>query len=395
MNKIRYFDHAATTAVSEEVLKEMLPYFSIEYGNPSSIYSIGRNAKRAIEEARLRVALAINSNTKEIYFTGCGSESDNISLKGVAYANKEKGNHIITTKIEHPAILNTCKSLEKEGFNVTYLDVDEDGLIDIEDLKNRITDSTILISVMFANNEIGTIQPIKEIGKIAKERNILFHTDSVQAVGNVKIDVKEMNIDLLSMSAHKFYGPKGVGAIYIREGVKCNKLQDGGHQEKDRRAGTENVAGIVGLGKAIQIVDYNLEAYNKKMKDLRDYYEAQVEKSIPYVKINGNREKRLPGNSNISFEFIDGEALLLNLDINGICASTGSACSSGQEAPSHVLTAIGLTESIAKGSLRVTFGKENTKEDVDYLVKSLVEIIDNLRNMSCEYKEFIKRETKN
>lgn len=395
MSKIRYFDHAATTAVSEEVLKEMLPYFSIEYGNPSSIYSIGRNAKRAIEEARKRVASAINSNTKEIYFTGCGSESDNISLKGVAYANRERGNHIITTKIEHHAILNTCKTLENEGFNVTYLDVDEDGLIDTEDLKNRITDSTILISVMFANNEIGTIQPIKEIGKIAKERNILFHTDSVQAVGNVKIDVKEMNIDLLSMSAHKFYGPKGVGAVYIRDGVECNKLQDGGHQERDRRAGTENVAGIVGLGKAIQIAHYNLEEYNSKMKDLRDYYEAQIEKHIPYVKVNGHRTKRLPGNSNISFEFVDGEALLLKLDMNGICASTGSACSSGQANPSHVLTAIGLPESISKGSLRITFGKENTKEDVDYLVKALVEIINDLRNMSSEYKEFIKRETKN
>ncbi len=390
MNKIRYFDHAATTAVSEEVLKEMLPYFSIEYGNPSSLYSIGRNSKRAIEEARSRVALAINSDVKEIYFTSCGSESDNISLKGIAYANRERGNHIITTKIEHPAILNTCKSLEKEGFNVTYLDVDEDGLISIEDLESKITDKTILISVMFANNEIGTIQPIKEIGRIAKERDILFHTDSVQAVGNVKIDVKEMNIDLLSMSAHKFYGPKGVGAIYIKKGVKCNKLQDGGHQEKDRRAGTENVAGIVGLGKAIQIAYSSLEEYNNKIKDLRDYYEMQIEKNVPYVKINGHREKRLPGNSNISFKFVDGEALLLNLDMNGICASTGSACSSGSSNPSHVLLAIGLPDSIAKGSLRITFGKENTKEDVDYLVMSLIKIVDNLRNMSSEYKQFLK-----
>lgn len=390
MNRIRYFDHAATTAVGEEVLKEMLPYFSIEYGNPSSLYSIGRNAKRAIEEARSRVALAINSDVKEIYFTGCGSESDNIALKGVAYANREKGNHIITTRIEHHAILNTCKSLEKEGFNVTYLDVDEDGLISIEDLESKITDKTILISVMFANNEIGTIQPIKEIGRIAKERDILFHTDSVQAVGNVKIDVKEMNIDLLSMSAHKFYGPKGVGAIYIKKGVKCNKLQDGGHQEKDRRAGTENVAGIVGLGKAIQIAYSSLEEYNNKIKNLRDYYEMQVEKNIPYIKLNGHRTKRLPGNSNISFKFIDGEALLLKLDMNGICASTGSACSSGQANPSHVLTAIGLPDSIAKGSLRITFGKENTKEDVDYLVMSLIEIVDNLRNMSSEYKQFLK-----
>lgn len=390
MNKIRYFDHAATTAVDEEVLKEMLPYFSVEYGNPSSLYSIGRNAKKAVEEARRRVAFAINSDVKEIYFTGCGSESDNMALKGVARANKKKGNHIITTKIEHHAILNSCKTLEKEGFDVTYLDVDEDGLIDIEDLKNEIKDNTILISVMFANNEIGTIEPIKQIGRIAKERNILFHTDSVQAVGNVKIDVKEMNIDLLSMSAHKFYGPKGVGAIYIKKGVKCNKIQDGGHQEKDKRAGTENVAGIVGLGKAIQIAYNNLEEYNNKISNLRDYYEMQVEKNIPYIKVNGHRTKRLPGNSNISFKFIDGETLLLNLDMNGICASTGSACSSGSSNPSHVLLSIGLPKDIARGSLRVTFGKENTKEDVDYLVESLIKIVDELRNMSPEYLEFIK-----
>lgn len=390
MNNIRYFDHAATTALDEEVLKEMLPYLSVEYGNPSSIYSIGRKAKRAIEEARRRVAFAINCDAKEIYFTGCGSESDNIALKGIAYANREKGNHIITSKIEHPAILNTCRTLEKEGFNVTYLDVDEDGLINIEDLKNNITNKTILISIMFANNEIGTIQPIEEIGKIAKERSILFHTDSVQAVGNVKIDVRKMNIDLLSMSAHKFYGPKGVGALYIKSGVKCNKLQDGGHQEKDMRAGTENVAGIVGLGKAIQIAYCNLDEYNNKLKSLRDYYETQVNENIPYIKFNGHRTKRLPGNSNISFKFIDGEALLLNLDMNGICASTGSACSSGSTNPSHVLLSIGLQDSTARGSLRVTFGKENTKEDVDYLVESLTKIVDELRNMSPEYLEFIK-----
>lgn len=390
MNNIKYFDHAATTALDEEVLKEMLPYLSVEYGNPSSIYSIGRKAKRAIEEARNRVAFAINCDAKEIYFTGCGSESDNIALKGIAYANREKGNHIITSKIEHPAILNTCRTLEKEGFNVTYLDVDEDGLINIEDLKSNITNKTILISIMFANNEIGTIQPIEEIGKIAKERSILFHTDSVQAVGNVKIDVRKMNIDLLSMSAHKFYGPKGVGALYIKSGVKCNKLQDGGHQEKDMRAGTENVAGIVGLGKAIQIAYCNLDEYNNKLKSLRDYYETQVNENIPYIKFNGHRTKRLPGNSNISFKFIDGEALLLNLDMNGICASTGSACSSGSTNPSHVLLSIGLPDSIARGSLRITFGKENTKEDVDYLVESLIKIVDNLRNMSPEYLEFIK-----
>lgn len=390
MDRIKYFDHAATTAVKEEVLKEMLPYFSIEYGNASSMYSIGRRAKKAIDEARSRVSIAINSEPKEIYFTGCGSESDNIAIKGIAYANKEKGNHIITTKIEHPAILNTCKSLEKEGFKITYLNVDNEGLIDLHELENAITENTILISVMFANNEIGTIEPIKEIGAIAKKYNILFHTDSVQAVGNVKIDVKLMNIDLLSMSAHKFYGPKGVGALYIKSGIKCNKLQDGGHQEKDLRAGTENVPGIVGLGKAIELAYQNLEEYNNKLIGLRDYYMSKIEEKIPYIKINGHRTKRLPGNSNISFRFIDGESLLLNLDAKGICASTGSACSTGSTNPSHVLLAIGLEEEIAQGSLRITFGDDNSKEDVDYLIDSLVEIVQKLRNMSPEYLEFEK-----
>lgn len=394
MNKIRYFDHAATTAVKDEVLKEMLPYFSIEYGNPSSIYSIGRRAKRAIEEARRRVATAINCDPKEIYFTGCGSESDNISIKGIAYALGDKGNHIITTKIEHHAVLNACKTLENEGFKVTYLNVDSDGLIDLDELKNSITNDTILISVMFANNEIGTIQPIEEIGKIAKANNIVFHTDSVQAVGNEEIDVKKMNIDLLSISAHKFYGPKGVGAIYIRNGIRCRKLQDGGHQEKDMRAGTENVAGIVGLGKAIELAYTNLKSYNNKLKELREYYINQVEQKIPYIKINGHRTKRLPGNSNISFRFVDGEALLLKLDINNICASTGSACSSGSSEPSHVLLAIGLQEELARGSLRITFGDENNKEDVDYLVEVLTREVQNLRQMSPEYINFIK-EAKN
>lgn len=390
MNKIRYFDHAATTAVDEEVLKEMLPFFSLEYGNPSSLYTLGRSAKRAIEEARQRVARAINSKSKEIYFTGCGSESDNIALKGVAYANRNRGNHIITTKIEHPAVLNTCKTLEKEGFNITYLNVDKDGLISIEDLINNITDETMLISIMFANNEIGTIEPIEEIGKIAKQRNILFHTDSVQAVGNVEIDVQNMNIDLLSMSAHKFYGPKGVGALYVKEGVNFQKLQDGGHQEKDKRAGTENVAEIVGLGKAIEKSYKNLEKNNKKVKELRDYYEKELGNKIPYIKFNGNKEKRLPGNSNVSFRFIEGENLLLKLDEKLICASAGSACSSGSESPSHVLLAIGLSEELAKGSLRITFGKENTKEDVDYLIEKLVHITRELRNKSPEYLEYVK-----
>lgn len=383
---IRYFDHAATTAVKEEVLKEMLPYFSINYGNASSIYSIGRNSKRALDNARMQVAIALNCSPKEIYFTGCGSESDNIALKGIAYANKHKGNHIITTKIEHPAILNTCKTLEKEGFIVTYLNVDENGFISIDELKSAITNKTILISIMFANNEIGTIQPIKEIGEIARLKQIYFHTDAVQAVGNVKIDVKEMGIDLLSMSAHKFYGPKGVGALYVKEGINFNKLQDGGHQEKDKRAGTENVAGIVGLGKAIEIAYRNFDKYNEKLTTLRDYYISQVEKKIPEVKLNGDRTKRLPGNANISFKGIEGESLLLNLDMKGICASSGSACSTGSLNPSHVLMAIGLPHEIAHGSLRTTFGDENTREDIDYLVESLVEIVAKLRDMSPMWK---------
>lgn len=382
MRQNLYFDHAATTAVKEEVLKEMIPYFSIEYGNASAMYGIGRNAKRAIEEARERVAKVINCKPKEIYFTSCGSESDNLAIKGIAYANKEKGNHIITTKIEHHAVIDSCKTLEQEGFNITYLNVNSNGIIDLNELESAITNKTILISVMFANNEIGSIQPIEEIGRIAKKHNILFHTDSVQAVGNVKIDVREMNIDLLSMSAHKFYGPKGVGALYKKEGINCKKIQDGGHQEKNLRAGTENVAGIVGLGKAIELANENLEEYNNKLRNLRDYFIKQVEQKIPYIKINGDRIKRLPGNSNISFRFIDGEALLLKLDAVGICASSGSACNTGVAQPSHVLMAIGLEDELANGTLRITFGHENTKEEVDYLVDNLERIVKRLRENS-------------
>ena len=389
MNKIRYFDHAATTMVREEVLKEMIPYFTIEYGNPSSIYSIGRKNKKAIEDARDKVAKAIGAEAKEIYFTACGSESDNLAIKGVAYANKDKGNHIITTKIEHPAVINTCKALEKDGFEITYLQVDKEGKINIEELENAITNNTILISVMFANNEIGTIQPIAEIGKIAKKHGIYFHTDSVQAVGNVKIDVKAMDIDLLSLSAHKFYGPKGVGALYVRNGVNFDKIQDGGHQEKNKRAGTENVPGIVGLGKAITLANEELEENNRHLQELRDYYISQIEEKIPYVKLNGDRKNRLPGNANISFRFVEGEALLMNLDLKGICASSGSACTSGSLEPSHVLVAIGLPQEMAQGSLRTTFGRNNTKEDVNYLIESLVEIVQELRNMSPEYKDFL------
>lgn len=380
MNKIRYFDHSATTYVKEEVLKAMIPYFGMEYGNPSSMYSLGRSARRAKEEARIQVANAINCKSEEIYFTSCGSESDNLAIKGIAYANRHKGNHIITSKIEHHAVLNSCKSLEKEGFKVTYLNVDKNGMINLEELRNSITTSTILITIMFANNEIGTIEPIEEIGKIAKMYNIIFHTDAVQAIGNIKIDVQKLNIDSLSMSAHKFYGPKGVGALYVRNGIDFRKIQDGGHQEKDKRAGTENVAGIVGLGKAIQLANRNLEMYNEKLQFLREHLISQIEKQIPNIKINGHRTKRLPGNVNVSFEGVDGGELLLNLDERGICASSGSACNTGNSSPSHVLTAIGLPNNLSRGALRITLGEQNTKEDVDYLVKNLLEIVKKLRD---------------
>lgn len=370
-----YFDHAATTPVKNEVLQEMLPYFTNNFGNPSSIYSIGRRSKKAVENARTKVAKAIGCQEKEIYFTSCGSESDNLAVKGVAFANKNKGNHIITSKIEHPAILNTCKNLEENGFEVTYLNVDENGFIDLQELKNSIKPETILISIMFANNEIGTIQPIKEISKIAKDSEIIFHTDCVQAVGNVKIDVNEFGIDLLSMSAHKFYGPKGVGALYVRNGIEFTRIQDGGHQEKNKRAGTENVAGIVGLGKAIEIADNNLENYNSKLLKLRNYFIREITSKYDNVKINGDLKQRLPGNINISFPGIDAEELLLKLDNQGICASAGSACSSGSTQPSHVLTAIGLSEEYATGSLRITLGEENKIDDVKFLINCIEKIL--------------------
>lgn len=385
-----YFDNAATTRTDDEVLKEMLPYFSQSYGNPSSIYKIGRENRKAVEEAREKVAKAINVEPNEIYFTAGGSESDNTAIRGIAYAYKQRGNHIITSKIEHPAVLEICKQLEKEGFEVSYIGVDEKGIVNLEELKNSIKETTTLITIMFANNEIGTIEPIKEIGKIAKENNIIFHTDAVQAVGSVKIDVKEMNIDSLSLSGHKFYGPKGIGALYVKKSVRFQKFVNGGHQEKNKRAGTENVPGIVGLGKAIEVAYSNLEEHNKKIKELRDYYVEEVKKRIPYIKINGDMENRLPGNSNISFRFIEGEGLLLNLDLKGICASSGSACTSGSLDPSHVLLAIGLPHEIAHGSLRITIGKYNTKEEVDYLLNNLEEIVSRLRNMSPLWEEFIE-----
>ena len=373
--KIRYFDHAATTPVRDEVIKEMLPYFGIEYGNASVMYSLGRNAKRAIKKAREQVAYALNADINEIYFTSCGSESDNLATKGFAYENKNRGNHIITSKIEHHAVLDSCKSLEKEGFNVTYLDVDKNGIVDIQELINSITPKTILISIMFANNEIGTIEPIEEIGKIAKQKNIIFHTDAVQAIGNAKIDVKKLNIDMLSLSGHKFYAPKGVGALYIRDGIKVRKLQDGGEQESNMRAGTENVAEIVGLGKAIELIYNEFDNYNLKLKELRDYFINSVKKEFDEIKINGDMNKRLSGNANISFKGINGSELLFKLDSFGICASAGSACSTSNPEPSNVLTAIGLEKEYLDGTLRFSFGKDNTKEDVDYLISKLVEII--------------------
>ena len=373
--KIKYFDNAATTQVNQDVIKEMLPYFSIEYGNPSSLYSIGRRAKRALEEARRKIANIINCKPNKIYFTSCGTESDNLAIKGIAYANKEKGKHIITSKIEHPAVLNTCKELEEQGYKVTYLDVDQNGIVNVEQLKASIKTDTILITIMFANNEIGTIQPIEEIGKIAKENNIIFHTDAVQAMGNLKIDVKKLNINALSMSAHKFYAPKGIGALYVGEDVNFKQIQNGGHQEKNKRAGTENLAEIVGMSKALELIYKNFENHNNKIKELRDYYIEKIQSNIVDSKLNGDRINRLPGNANMSFKNINAEELLFELDDKGICASAGSACSSGSTSPSHVLTAIGLPPEWANGTLRVTIGMNNTKEEVDYLINALVEIV--------------------
>ena len=373
--KIKYFDNAATTQVNQDVIKEMLPYFSIEYGNPSSLYSIGRRAKRALEEARRKIANIINCKPNEIYFTSCGTESDNLAIKGIAYANKEKGKHIITSKIEHPAVLNTCKELEEQGYKVTYLDVDQNGIVNVEQLKASIKTDTILITIMFANNEIGTIQPIEKIGKIAKENNIIFHTDAVQAMGNLKIDVKKLNINALSMSAHKFYAPKGIGALYVGEDVNFKQIQNGGHQEKNKRAGTENLAEIVGMSKALELIYKNFENHNNKIKELRDYYIEKIQSKIVDSKLNGDRINRLPGNANMSFKNINAEELLFELDEKGICASAGSACSSGSTSPSHVLTAIGLPPEWANGTLRVTIGMNNTKEEVDYLINALVEIV--------------------
>ncbi|MCR6515454.1 MAG: cysteine desulfurase NifS [Clostridium chrysemydis] len=386
-----YMDHAATTYVKPEVLEEMMPYFTGKFGNPSSFYSISREVQEGVMKARSRVSKAINCKENEIYFTGGGSEADNWAIKGIASAYKNKGNHIITTKVEHHAVLHTCAYLEKNGFEVTYLDVDSEGFVKLEDLKNAITDKTILVSIMFANNEIGTIQPVKEIGAICREKKVLFHTDAVQAVGHIPVDVEEMNIDLLSMAGHKFYGPKGVGALYVRKGIRIHNLIHGGAQERNRRAGTENTASIVGMAKALEIATENLEEHNIKLISLRDKLIDGLLK-IPYTRLNGPRgEKRLPGNVNVSFEFIEGESILLSLDFEGICASSGSACTSGSLDPSHVLLSIGLPHEKAHGSLRLSLGDENTEEEVDYVLETVPPIIERLRNMSPLWTDFKRK----
>lgn len=372
--KMIYLDHAATTAISDEVLKEMMPYLTNQYGNPSSIYSFARKSKKAIEKVREQVATAINANKNEIYFTSGGTEADNWAIKGIAEYYKKKGKHIITSSIEHHAVINSCKRLEKEGFEISYLPVDKDGKILIEDLEKAIRKDTILISIMMANNEIGTIEPISEIGNIARENGIIFHTDAIQAVGSIPIDVEDLQVDLLSISAHKFYGPKGVGALYIKKGIGINPLMDGGAQEKGKRGSTENVASIVGMGKAIEIANKNLNEYQEQMSYLRDEAIKQILKSIPNTKLNGHATDRLPGNVNIVFKGMEAETMILKLDKMGFAVSSGSACASGSPEPSHVLKAIGLSHEMAQCSLRFTFGKENNTKDVEDLVKALKKI---------------------
>ena len=384
MNRI-YFDHSATTPVDREVAELMLEYMTDKFGNPSSVHAFGRETRKAVEEAREKVAALINATPNEIFFTSGGTEGDNLALKGVAFANRKKGNHIITTAIEHHAILHTCEYLEKHGFTVTYLPVDEYAMIRMEDLRNAITDQTILISIMFANNEVGTIQPIKEIGQLAKEKGIYFHTDAVQAVGNYPIDVKELNIDLLTMSGHKFNASKGIGALYIRRGVRIEEIQHGGAHERNLRAGTENVPGIVGLGKAAEIAGRDMAKKIPYITGLRDKLITTIQEKVPHVKLNGHPESRMPGNVNFSFLYIEGESLLLNLDMKGIAASSGSACTSGSLDPSHVLLAMGLTHEVAHGSLRVTLGRGNTEEDVNYFLEVVPEIVEKLRSMSPLY----------
>ncbi len=392
MEKLIYLDNAATTKTAPEVVEAMLPYFTEKFGNPSSVYSFASGNKDVITKQREIIADALGAKANEIYFTAGGSESDNWALKAAADAYKDKGNHIITTKIEHHAILHTGEYLERHGFEVTYLDVDENGVVKLDELKAAIRPETILISVMFANNEIGTIQPVKEIGEIAREHGILFHTDAVQAFGQVPMDVDECYIDMLSASGHKLNGPKGIGFLYIRKGVKIRSFVHGGAQERKRRAGTENVPGIVGLGTAVSRAVRTMEERTAKEIELRDYLIDRVMNEIPYTKLNGHKEKRLPNNANFSFRFIEGEALLIKLDMKGICGSSGSACTSGSLDPSHVLLAIGLPHETAHGSLRLTLNEEITKEDIDYVTDSLKEIVAELRSMSPLYEDFKKAE---
>jgi len=382
MEKLIYMDNAATTKIHSEILEEMLPYLSDNYGNPSSIYSIGRESRKALDMARERVAKALNAQNSEIFFTSGGTESDNWAIKGIAFGNESKGKHIITTNIEHHAVLHTVAYLEKYGFEISHIPVKEDGIVDIKDLEKEIREDTILISVMFANNEIGSIQPIKEIGEIAHKKGIYFHTDAVQAVGNIPIDVKDLNIDLLSLSGHKINGPKGVGALYIKKGVNISNMLHGGGQEMKRRAGTENVAGIVGLGKAIELATKDIPKKSKYLIELRDCFIKEIQEKVPDTILNGNPNLRLPGNINICFKYIEGESILLMLDMKGICASSGSACTSGSLEPSHVLLALGLPHEIAHGSLRLTLSTENTKQDIEYVLETIPPIIKTLRAMS-------------
>jgi len=388
---IIYVDHAATTYVKPEVFETMKPYFTDLYGNPSSIYSIGRESRKAVENARAQIAYCLGAHPTEVYFTGSGTEADNWAIKGAAFANRKKGKHLITSAIEHHAVLHAFEFLKKEGFEVTYLPVNEKGFVNPEDLAGAIRPDTTLVSIMTANNEIGTIQPIKELASIAKEKGAIFHTDAVQAMGNIDVKVNDLGVDLLSMSAHKFYGPKGVGALYIRKGVRIDSFIHGGAQERNKRAGTENVAGVVGMAAALKLAYENLEEYNSHLRKLSNRLIDSVMDKIPYVRLNGDRENRLPGNVNFSFQFIEGESLLLMLDMKGIQASSGSACTSGSLDPSHVLLAIGLPHEIAHGSLRITFGEKNTEQDVDYIVDNLVEIVGKLRQMSPLYEDFVKK----
>ena len=394
MKRFIYLDNAATTKTRPEVVDAMLPYFMEFYGNPSSVYEFSNESKKAINRSRETIADAIGAKTNEIYFTAGGTESDNWALAATAEAYQAKGNHIITSKIEHHAVLHTCEYLEKRGFEVTYLDVDENGVIKIDELKKAIRPTTILISIMFANNEIGTIEPVKEIGEIAKEHGIIFHTDAVQAFGHVPINVDEYHIDMMSASGHKLNGPKGIGFLYIRTGIKTRSFMHGGAQERKRRGGTVNVPGIVGFGKAVEIAMNTLEERTKKESELRDYLMKRVMAEVPYVRINGHRTSRLSNNVNFAFQFIEGESLLIMLDMDGICGSSGSACTSGSLDPSHVLLAIGLPHEIAHGSLRLTLNSDNTMEEMDYVVESIKKIVEKLRSMSPLYEDFVKRQNR-